>query len=721
MWRGAVPRLARVGVLIMSVIVAVAASGAVDLRPATADEPAEVAQEVSLADLTIGSITVPGSHGVAEAFFPPPPAPVASDGSFARVFFEHSSEVGSGSNMQLAFNDQVLLEVPLGRGTSAGGVVETRLPDSLIQLNGANRLRIVFNLVIPPAVPANEIYARVNEHTMIHYRLAVPPTGVPGLETYPHSLLGTAIDPEVQVVLPSDPSTAEESATFRLLADLGRRASRRVTVSVVPLSQSSVVDSRGTGLIAVGRLDRLPTAAAVLAADGWHQDKEGWTAPDGTRPRSADGIVAMALSPWDRRTPLLVATGATDEAVSRAVSALVDAAPTLNGPYAVSSATTPTPPSSSDRKGSVEFTVPSAAQLVVAAGGTYQADISFPAPPTDPSGTSVAELAISMLGLSANSSFYLNGTWVGGLDLVQSGRLVVSFPARLLRTGMNSLSVTIKARGVEPGVYVPNTPTTISATVQLPGNPTGGPDLRSLPYPFLTAERPTRLILSNASVGELNFAASVAIALGQRSLAPPGPLEVALADNPNAAAGESNLIVLGVTTDRGTLAQIGRSLPASISKSGVLVLSGNVRPPPQLVPPVGLVQEVVRGSQTVLWFSGSGDAHEPGLTVLYERNVGGPIASVDGEGNVAAIKSRGRGNEDVGRIYTVPGLIVSLLAALSAVLLGATMAIAGYVIARLDMRRRRLHLKQTQMYSPLVAELHNNAMQVRRSTEDVIS
>src|SRR5215471_9417982 len=97
-------------------------------RPAAGAEPPAVAQEISLDGLAIGTMTGHGAHGLLETFFPAPGAPLATSGSFVRVFFAYSPQSGPGSTMVIAVNGHPLTTVDLDRGHASGGVLEVPIP-----------------------------------------------------------------------------------------------------------------------------------------------------------------------------------------------------------------------------------------------------------------------------------------------------------------------------------------------------------------------------------------------------------------------------------------------------------------------------------------------------------------------------------------------------------------------------------------------------------------
>src|SRR5215469_16606106 len=365
-------------------------------QAAVPDTPAGVAQEVTLDGLGIGSQTVYGARGAVEVTFPAAAADIAQAGNFVRVFFSHSVDVTTGSSMLIAVDGQPLLTVPLGPSTAGGGVVEARIPTTLLAPRGPNRLQVRFALDGPAAT----LYGRIDGETTLHYELAPSSTGLPQLEEYPYSLLAAgATKPALGLVLPASPSARDLAAAFRVLGDLGRRAaSQHVRPRVVTTDQGSWLAAGGVSAVLVGTLGALPAAPPVLLGAGWRQIGNAWTAPDGRVLGSDQGLVLAAVSPWDHRTALLLVTGGTPSAVDRAAAALISGGGALAGQYVIVSAASPTEPTGPPR--TIHISVLSPRDLASFGAGRYRATVGFTAPAVDaPFTTGGADTATAGLSL----------------------------------------------------------------------------------------------------------------------------------------------------------------------------------------------------------------------------------------------------------------------------------------------------------------------------------
>lgn len=600
-----------------------AGTAVVSSRPAAGAELPAVAQEISLNGLAMATMTAHGAHGLLETFFPAPGAPLAASGSFVRVFFAYSPQSGPGSTMVIAVNRRVIATVDLDRGHAAGGVLEVPIPGALIDQQHPNRLQVTFDLAAGSAAQ-DLLYGKLEAPTLIHYSLAVLPTGLPGLETYPWSLLATdasnAASPTLGLALPSPPDMAETSAALRIFAELGRRvATQRVRLRVITPSELGAPETQGAGVVLVGRLDHLPAAQRVLAAAGWRSAPDGWTAPNGKVAKADDGLVVTTLSPWDSRTTVVLVSGATDTALARAAATLVGRGTTaLAGAYAIAAA--PPLQSSDTPLRSFQVAGPEASDIAIAAGRSYEADLSFMAPIVGRDQSADLRLTIPALDAAGRVAVAVNGSQVAAGSLVRgrSTTLAAQVSGRLLRQGLNSLAISLQS---ELGGGLAGAGGALTASFRLPPAPHEGTDLGALAFPFFDGpQQAVRFLLADVAPGTLSAAVQAAVALGHRSAAPPGAFETSLLVDPSALAGAANLVVVGAPDAAAPLARMARGLP-------------------QAPPGAGVVAETSSGQRTVLWLIGRGEgAVQRAVTALYSADLSGEVATVDAAGKVAVVQ-----------------------------------------------------------------------------------
>jgi hypothetical protein len=668
-------------------VVAVVVAPVAAARPAAAAVP--VAEELTMAGLGVGTQTVPGGHGLSEVYFPPPSTRLAPAGSFVRVFFSHTRDFGAGSTMLIAVNGQPLTVWRLTPGTANGGVLDVPIRPGLMDDRGPNRLQVRFDLRASGGQGA-EPFGRVAGQTMLHYAFA-PAAGPPGLQDYPHSLLGPAGDtpPTLGVVLPAAPDADEVTAALRVVADLGRRAGAgRARARVVVADQLAWLGAgRGSALL-VGRLDRVPGAARVLQAAGWRPGGGGWTSPDGRDLRPEDGLLLSAISPWDGRTPLLLVGGLTAAGVAKAAAALTagDEVP-LAGAAAVVSDAPAQPAAPLAASSTVRLTMLDLHDLADLGPGRYRSSQGFTVPPVDPGGTAVAELAVrGVVGAGASGSLEvdLNGARVvaQGLQNVQGGTLQVPFSGRLLRTGRNVLTIDLRvdrparsdAGGVPDAASAAAWPGDDAAatTITLPAGRPRGPDLRLLPYPLLDGDgRPLMVVVTDANAETLSAAAQALIALGGRAAGPLPPIRAAVAPRQDAGWDEDSLLVVGTPRGAGPLDRVGGALPVPVTATAR----------PAAGPagaPAGLVQEATipgTAEQQVVWIAATRpELLLPAAGALADPALSGRAVAVGADGAMSPLRGRTAGAAGAGGGPSLEAALVALSALVLVGLVGVELA-----------------------------------------------
>jgi hypothetical protein len=618
-------------------------------HPAAAEVAPPVGQEVTLDGLGIGSQTVYGARGATEVTFPAPASQLSPAGNYVRVFFSHSLDAAAGSSMLIAVNGQPLLAVPLTGATAGGGVVETRIPTALLEPRDTNRLQVRFTL----SGPATTLYGRIDGPTAMHYELAAPPAGQPDLGQYPYSLLATgAASPGLGLVLPVTPDARDLGAALRVLADLGRRAaSQHVRPQVVTSDQVTWLRAGGTGAVLVGRLGGLPAAPPILEGAGWKRSAGGWTSPGGSEVGQDQGLLLVAISPWDHRTPLLLVTGGTAAAVDRAAAALIGGGGALTGPSVIVSDAAPNGPVPPARI--LQVGVLSPRDLASFGAGRYRATVGFSVPPVAPSDTAVMVLTVPALGAavaSASVEADVNGSWVAAADLDAGGarpsRIVASVPGRLLRPGRNALSLEFRVDGGTTPVQPTQAPFSTlgaeaaTAALSLPDPSPAAGDLRLLPYPFLEGTSSLQVVLADRAPSTLGAAAQAVLALGSRSTQAPPTLRVAFASGWD-GSGDDDLLVIGRPPAGSALEAIGAQLPVVFEESGDVTMgSGGSGGRVRVRSSVGAVEEVRTSDglgRQVLWVSGTGaDVLLSAAAALYDPTLSGTAVVVDAAGRLSA-------------------------------------------------------------------------------------
>jgi hypothetical protein len=667
------------GLLLLALLGATSGGAPAVAAAADVSAPVQAPEDLSLGALGVADQAVHGPAGSVLTSFPAPSAPLASSGSFVRIFFAHAEPDASVAKIVVAVNGVILDTVPLAAGTRAGGVFEKSIPGNVLHADGPNLLDVRFSLLAPGANAFGDLYGMVGSRTQLHYELKALDGGRPdALEDYPAGLLSSSTAPGGQaplaLVLPSRPDSTEVGALARVMADLGRRVRVSQVSPQVVADASGWLASPSSPAIALGRLDQLPVAGSLLERIGFTHGSGGWRPPRSAASLTPDaGIVAAVEVPGSSRQPVLVVTGGSDLAVARAAQALIAGEQShLSGRYAV---VDKDPTGADDSLGGTDPLRLSAilqGDPSLQGIGEHRLLFSLPARAADAGSNAQLHLqfdAGSAAGELSGLAVELNGH---ALELAASppaGRLSfsadASVPARYLHPGLNHLAVLLHlAGGVGP------TLSAADSTFAPPPPPQGDPGLAGLPYPFLDAGpgAGTALVVAGLDGATLQAVAAAFAALGSRAITPPPPASVTiLSDARTVIETSHSLVVVGspswageVRLRRDASGEVVFRPPGSGLGSGWVMRRG---------PLLGDLQ--------VLWVGGvDAKAAATAALALGGSNLGGDVLSVD---------SAGRASTSAGSAVTtirtawetwLPRLLPAAASGLLALLLLGTMALS---------------------------------------------
>lgn len=128
---------------------------------------------------------------------------------------------------------------------------------------------------------------------------------------------GSYITQTATIVIPDNPSAAELQAALTLSAGFGRLTGGNLMLSLTPTGKLSQEAQAASHLIYVGKAGSLPVvsqAKLVAPIKGINFDAAGAGLDD--------GIIQMAVSPWNESKVILVVGGNTDAGVARAAQAV---------------------------------------------------------------------------------------------------------------------------------------------------------------------------------------------------------------------------------------------------------------------------------------------------------------------------------------------------------------------------------------------------------------
>lgn len=125
---------------------------------------------------------------------------------------------------------------------------------------------------------------------------------------------GLVVPEQATIVIPDQPTSQELQAAFSVVSGLGRFSDENLLYTIMPSGQLPDVLRDSTHLIMVGRPEGLPLLGSVPLAVGPGE----FVAPNGM---PDDGIVQMAVSPWNPSKAVAVVSGSTDAGVVKAAKA----------------------------------------------------------------------------------------------------------------------------------------------------------------------------------------------------------------------------------------------------------------------------------------------------------------------------------------------------------------------------------------------------------------
>jgi hypothetical protein len=646
---------------------------------------AEPAQEVSLESLGVGSQSVQGGSGSVEVFLPPPAGPLASAGSFVRVFFGHSPLLdASASSLTIAVNGQPLTSVRLDGSNADGSAFEARVVASALHGDGPNLLQARFELKLAgaPATGDSAAYARLEPQTFLHYQLYGPPGSrpPPRLESYPFPFAGRAGGSGVGLVLPRPAAEADLRAALRVAADLGRRVlAQQPQPEVVTAGSSDWLRSAGKPAVVVGTIGRLPLAERVLQAAGFSGSARGWSAPDGRQLQPADGVLATVTSPFDGQSPLLLATGFTDGGLARAAAALTGAGgaagPLPAGTYAVlreAGERSVAGAAGSWPRAAETLSLDALASDTGAAGsGSRYVVLPFAAPPVEPGRSGTLELR----SRGTPPALQLNGQpLAGALPRAAAGQettLHQSFSGSLLHPGLNALSIRVPAAaaGTSAGV--------LGGSLRLPPAPIPTAALEMLPVPILSDPGGLLVTLSRLDDGVLSAAARAFAALGSRGGSVQSLRVMEASSFDDGSLGRASLLAVGGSGGNRWLDRLGRQL--AIAQEHGLSSPGEdavvaMRPLPGTAATSSSERHFqlwIEASSPLLLLAGAG--------TLYRHPLAGSAISLDAAGRLQALRTR---DATPGPVPEPPAVLRLLIVALALMAAAATLAGIGWQIRR---------------------------------------
>ena len=498
-----------------------------------------------------------------------------------------------GATLNVSFNGQLLTTIFLQSGNN----VQYKIPVPVTALTPTRQDGLYeVNLLLNAAIDCDYNFHKTTVVVTSTSQLTLPyietVTSTP-LANLPRPFYqsGSIIPQSAMMVIPDSPSASELQAALTVAASFGRLTAGRLPISLITSSQFTEAIRNGSNLIFVGKASSLPVLGGLQLPATIKQSSQF----DFPGMQTDDGILQMAVSPWNSGKALLVVGGNTDAGVVKAAQALstgnvltdtdpnVSTVAQVNPGVSVGGGDLLNPLTNVDRTfADLGYKTETITGLGI--GDAYfQFFIPFGLTATE---TPYVDLVFSNSALldytRSGLTVFLNGQFIGSSrfsdETAKTVTQRIQLPIGLLRSGSNLLTVEPDLFPLEQcaGSSFANLWATVhpESVLHLPlvtatASSVGILDLNSYPYPF--SGDPTignvAFVLPKQNLADWNVAAQIAFDLGRRaSGAVYSPLAVFDGELTDSVRQNHDLIVIGVPKESQTIADLQSSLPASFEK-----------------------------------------------------------------------------------------------------------------------------------------------------------
>lgn len=401
---------------------------------------------------------------------------------------------------------------------------------------------------------------------------------------------------DVSLVVPDSPTAGEMQAALTVASSFGRMSGGEMGVNLVTMSDLTPQMRTDSQLIFVGKSSTLsllqgaalpsPLQGNNFAAPGMQDD---------------DGILQMAISPWNTGRAVLVVGGNSDIGVIKAAQALSNENIQTVGDRSLALIANVLPPTTSRPNTSIPqemrtFTDLGYGILTMNGVGRSEQTVRFSMPPGFvATGDAYLDLAFNHSGLldfnRSGLTVFLNGNLIGSVLLSQQTATTttqrIKIPVSSLETNINELKFEVDLAPLSQCSFLDFSNLWFSilpeSVLNLPLSAATADavtlrDLGSYPYPFTSEPTLSNLafVLSKNDPASWNAAAQVALQLGRQAAGALFNPAVAFdGEIPEDIQNNRNLIVVGLPTNLSILEEMNESLPAPFEVgSNVAVLQG---------------------------------------------------------------------------------------------------------------------------------------------------
>jgi cellulose synthase operon protein B len=413
----------------------------------------------------------------------------------------------------------------------------------------------------------------------LQHQILPPPTDLSNFPRpiyQPQSIAPTA----TTIVVPDQPSVNEIQAALAVAAGLGSLTNGELSTDLIPVSKLPDNTRNLNNLIFVGLVSKFSILAGTVLPIPISNDK---LVVNGSNQN--DGIIQMAVSPWNPGNVILLVSGNTDDAVLKAGKAIGVGHLVTSGRPDVS-LISEVNPTNSEGIIAEDRTLADLGYGNQTLGSSFSGqylDYLFPALPEQASSTDsyldITTLHSDLLNLEKSGvSLFLNGSVVGSINFTQSADQLTTTRIKLLpnmlHRGENRLEI---VSDLTP-IYNCYSQNLASTWVTISGSsvihlPIGSQvvdlgkslDLKNYPSIFLTDRNLTDLgfVLPQNDPTAWDYAAKVAYYLGFKGSIPLANMQAAYGnDVPDGMRNQQSLLIFGRASTLPIITELKDVLPA---------------------------------------------------------------------------------------------------------------------------------------------------------------
>ncbi|HEX6288957.1 MAG TPA: cellulose biosynthesis cyclic di-GMP-binding regulatory protein BcsB, partial [Herpetosiphonaceae bacterium] len=215
-----------------------------------------------------------------------------------------------GGTLQVVFNDvtvQTILLDQIGERTVSVPIPASALTST--RRDGRHYLNLLLDTDEQCGLEQyTSLIIRASSQFVLPHRIVAPPTA---LALLPRPIVQRSFLPDTAtIVVPDNPTPGEIQAALTIAAGLGRMADSAFQLALQPVSRAQADTLKRTHLILVGKIESLPL-----------RDDLRLPARVDATSVADDGVIQMAVSPWNDAQVALVVSGQSDAAVIKAAQA----------------------------------------------------------------------------------------------------------------------------------------------------------------------------------------------------------------------------------------------------------------------------------------------------------------------------------------------------------------------------------------------------------------